>query len=340
MLGPRASRRWLLLGSAGLVTTACTGGPGATPTSGGSTNTSSAPVSVTPTSGTPTSGTRTSGTPTSATPGVTTSAPSITTSTPAVTSATPASATPTGASTSARPTSARPTNARPTSARPSTPPPTTARCSLSSSLLGRDLETLPTTRRVVALTFDAGANDRAVASILATLRRERVPATFFLTGDFVDHFPTSARAMTALGPVGNHTYHHPDLTTLTDARVRAEIRTAAARISAVTGVDPRPLFRFPFGAVDAHRIALVNGECYVPFRWSVDTLGWKGTSGGQSITTVVNRVLSGARPGEIVLMHMGSNPDDGCMLDAEALPLMIRGLRERGYRFTTLASVV
>jgi peptidoglycan/xylan/chitin deacetylase (PgdA/CDA1 family) len=166
-----------------------------------------------------------------------------------------------------------------------------------------------------------------------------VPATFFLTGDFIDRFPSSARAL-AKYPIGNHTYGHPDLTTLSDAGVRTQIRSAAARIRAVTGHDPRPLFRFPFGAVDRHAIALVNAECYVAFRWTVDSLGWQGVTGGQSTDSVVKRVLGTARPGEIVLMHVGAHPEDHSTLDADALPRVISGLRARGYGFVTLDSVL
>lgn len=235
--------------------------------------------------------------------------------------------------------SASSTSGRPTTSRPATTPPRTTTCRIPSSLLGKDLTTLPTTRKVVALTFDAGASNAGVASILATLSSQGVPATFFLTGDFVDDYPSSARAM-AKYPIGNHTYNHPDLTDLTDSRVRTEIRTAATRIKAVTGQDPRPYFRFPFGAVDSRTIRLANTECYVPFRWTVDTLGWKGTSGGQSVSTVVRRVLNAARPGEIVLMHVGSHPTDHSTLDAAALPQIISGLRAKGYSFVTLEAVL
>jgi hypothetical protein len=55
---------------------------------------------------------------------------------------------------------------------------------------------------------------------------------------------------------------------------------------------------------------VVNGTGFVPVGWTVDTLGWKGTSGGITTQTVLNRVLGSLRPGEIVLMHCGSNPDD------------------------------
>jgi len=194
--------------------------------------------------------------------------------------------------------------------------------------------------RVIALTFDAGGNDAAVASVLATLQRTGTPATFFLTGNWVGVYPVAARAIAARYPVGNHTMTHPDLRTLDDAQVRAEIDRAQSAILAVTGQNPRPYFRFPYGAVSSHLVSVVNDRCYVPFRWTVDTLGWKGTSGGMSVAAVHDRVLSGARPGAVVLMHLGSNPDDGTTLDADALPSVIRDLGAAGYRFVTLEAAL
>jgi len=81
---------------------------------------------------------------------------------------------------------------------------------------------------------------------------------------------------------------------------------------------------------------VVNGEGYVPFRWTVDTLGWKGTDGGITAAIVCDRVLDTARSGQIVLMHVGAHPTDGTTLDADALPCIIAGLRERGYGFVNL----
>ena len=245
------------------------------------------------------------------------------------THALPTTTSPQATTTSPRPTA---TTARPTS--------TTSACSIPAQLLGRDLTTLGTTRRVVALTFDGGSGNEAVGSILRTLVAEHVPGTFFLTGQFADAFPSSTRAIAERYPVGNHTYHHLDLTTLSAQAIRVEVRTAAARIKTMTGKDPRPWFRFPFGAVDARTISVVNAECYVPFRWTVDTLGWKGTSGGQSTASVVARAVAGARPGEIVLMHVGGHPTDHSTLDADALPRVIAGLRALGYSFVTLAAVI
>jgi peptidoglycan/xylan/chitin deacetylase (PgdA/CDA1 family) len=213
-------------------------------------------------------------------------------------------------------------------------------CGLPAALLGKDLTLVPGAAKVVALTFDAGANANGVPSILATLAGRQVPGTFFLTGAFVDAFPTASRQIAAAYPIGNHTQNHKDLTQLTTAGVQTEIRTGAASIQRVTGVNPRPYFRFPYGAVNARIIATVNAECYVPFRWTVDSWGWKGTAGGMSADEVQRRVVGALRPGTIVLMHVGSNPDDGTTFDANALPRIIDAIRAQGYTFVTLEHVL
>lgn len=205
---------------------------------------------------------------------------------------------------------------------------------------GRDLERLPTPDKVIALTFDAGANADGVPAIRRTLRDKSVPATFFLTGRFVRAFPLKSARIARDHLVGNHTDTHPDLTTLSDSEIRREVREAERVIRTRTAQDPRRFFRFPFGARTSHAIGVLNSLCYVPFRWTVDTLGWKGTSGGMTAQGVTERVLSGASPGGIVLMHVGSNPDDGSTLDADALPTIIDRLRAREYVFVRLSRIM
>jgi peptidoglycan/xylan/chitin deacetylase (PgdA/CDA1 family) len=190
------------------------------------------------------------------------------------------------------------------------------------------------------LTFDAGANSAGLPSILQTLESAGVRGTFFLTGAWAAANPAGVAAIVAGGHrVGNHSQTHPDFTGLPDAGIVDQVRAAEQSIVAA-GADPRPLFRFPFGARDPRTIAAVNNLGYVPVRWSVDTLGWKGTSGGITAQLVADRALSALQPGEIVLMHIGSNPDDGSTLDADALPQMIERMRQAGYGFVTLDSLL
>ncbi len=209
--------------------------------------------------------------------------------------------------------------------------------SFPSALRGVDLERIPTTQRIAALTFDAGANDAALRSILATLAANGVPGTFFLTGDWVNQFPSDPALIYNAGHrIGNHSMTHPDFTTLNDAQIAAEINSAQGTIEAAGG-DPLPFFRFPYGARDGRTITDVNATGYAAIRWTVDTLGWQGTMNGtRGPDFVVQRVMASAQPGEIILMHLGSNPDDGSTLDAAALPQVISQLRAAGYGFVTL----
>ena len=196
---------------------------------------------------------------------------------------------------------------------------------------------LPTSRHVVALTFDGGAGAQGAASVLATLAAERVPATFFLTGQFVHAYPAVVTAIAKNGyVVGNHTMTHPHLPSLSASAVEGQITGARLRIEAATGHSPRPWFRFPYGDSDARTLGLVHQLGYGAIGWSVDTLGWEGRSGG-TVDDIVARVRAALRPGAIVLMHLGANPDDGTTYDATALPAVIAAVRAAGYGFMTLA---
>jgi len=218
------------------------------------------------------------------------------------------------------------------------PPPPVAPFPLA--LAGQDIEVLPGASQVVALTFDAGANSAALPTILQVLADAGVPASFFLTGNWAAANPAGVSAIVAAGHrVGNHSMTHPGFSGLPDDGIAAEVQGAERAILAA-GAAPTPFFRFPFGERDSRTIAAVNSLGYVPVRWTVDTLGWKGTSGGISAQLVADRVLAALRPGEIVLMHIGSNPADGSILDADALPQIIDRVRQAGYSFVTLDSLL
>jgi peptidoglycan/xylan/chitin deacetylase (PgdA/CDA1 family) len=202
-----------------------------------------------------------------------------------------------------------------------------------------ELERLATRQHVVALTFDGGGNDFGAQAVIDTLRRTETPVTFFLTGRFVRLYPAIAHEIGALRSsiVGNHTVDHPDLTKLSDAQVRWEVAAARTQIAKATGKDPKPLFRFPYGARDGRVMAIVRRLGYLDIRWSVDTWGWMGAC-CQSVNGVVRRVLDHLVPGEIVLMHLGA-ARDRATLDTNALSEVIREIRARGYRFVTLRSL-
>jgi len=229
----------------------------------------------------------------------------------------------------------------PVSAAPSTTETVSPRTDLPLALLGTDWELIPTTEKVVALTFDGGSNDVAVGSVLATLAASQVPATFFLTGDFARAYPESVSQIAVAGHrFANHSDQHQAYPGLTNEQISADLTLTEQAIAAAGGSTGKPFFRFPFGDRTPAVIQAVNANGYGCIRWTVDTLGWKGTSGGITAEIVRQRVLDAAQPGEIVLMHLGANPDDGTTLDADALPGMIQALRDMGYTFVTLDAML
>jgi peptidoglycan/xylan/chitin deacetylase (PgdA/CDA1 family) len=265
-----------------------------------------------------------------------TPSPSTTASSPTPTP-TPTPSTTTGSPTTSptRTPSPTPTTPVPTTASPS-PTPT----SIPVWLAGKDVRIVPTTKKLVVLTFDGGGNADGLAKILSTLAAKHVPGTFFVTGRWVQVYPAGSRAIVAAGHVvGNHTMTHPHSTEISDAALTAEVLDAARVIRTVTGVSPKPWFRFPYGERTSADIRLLNSLGYVCVSWSVDTLGWLGTSRGTA-ADVVQRVLDELEPGLIVLMHVGSNPDDGTTYDADALGPLIDALRARGYTFGTVTELL
>lgn len=270
----------------------------------------------------------------------TTSAPSTT---PAPTTQSPSSE----PSSTAVPTTAPPTapEPEPTSSpnpQPQNPPPPDPVIGAPAAWLGTDWQVLPGVGKKVALTFDAGASNAGVGRIVTTLSQQAATGTFFATGQFARKFPESIAQIAQAGfPIGNHSDTHRRFSTSTNVVIRQELAAAEAAISAVTGTTTKPLFRFPYGDRTQLDIDVVNAAGYIPIRWTVDSLGWKGTEGGaRTAATVCQRVLTAARDGAIVLLHVGANPTDGSLLDADALPCIIQGFQQRGYGFVTLRDVV
>ncbi len=253
--------------------------------------------------------------------------------TPEPTRASPAPTTP--ASTAPTPTRPAPTTAAPT--RTATPGPTAT--ALPAPLAGHVIWRIPTTRRVVALTFDGGSGSQGAASVLSTLSSAGVPASFFLTGRFADSNPATVARIGAGYVIGSHTMTHPHLTQLSAAAARAEVSTGAAAVRAVVGRSTAPWFRFPFGEYDGRTLAIVNDMGQAGIGWTIDTLGWEGRSGAGSVGDIVARVTGKLQPGAIVLMHLGAAPD-GSTLDADALPRLIAAIRAAGYGFVDLRALL
>ena len=160
------------------------------------------------------------------------------------------------------------------------------------------------TRRV-ALTFDAGSDDRAVAAILKELKSRSVRATFFLTGKFCEQFPKSCRAIADAGmEIGNHSYSHPHFSRLTDAEIKSQMERSEAAIIKICGRGAKPMFRFPYGDFNPHTCKVLADLGYQPVYWTLDSLDSYGKR--KSADFVSKRINNHIKGGYIALMHVSS----------------------------------
>jgi peptidoglycan/xylan/chitin deacetylase (PgdA/CDA1 family) len=204
----------------------------------------------------------------------------------------------------------------------------------NSPVFGRALGRLRTDAKHVALTFDDGPNPTATPRVLDVLRSEGVPATFFLLGKHVERWPDLARQIAVDGHgLGNHGYHHRKLHFRGPGYVRVDLALGTDTIERATNARPA-FFRAPHGFRSpwVSHIARELGQKTVG--WTVGV--WDSDMPGTD--EIVRRSVNGCRPGTILLLHDGDGYDaDGDRTQtAEALPRIIRELRERGYSFVRL----
>jgi peptidoglycan/xylan/chitin deacetylase (PgdA/CDA1 family) len=180
----------------------------------------------------------------------------------------------------------------------------------------------------VALTFDTEFPGRPTVAgveqqILAALLNAGAVGTFFVQGRWARAHPEQARRIAEAGHVlGNHSNYHAPLNGLEDDLLRHDVRKAEETIRTVTGVDPRPLFRCPFGAgQDDPRVLAVLGELgYRHVGWDVDPRDWEQGREPQELVRLVLRGIRERGGDAIVLLH-GWPQATGT-----ALPLLLHAL--------------
>jgi peptidoglycan/xylan/chitin deacetylase (PgdA/CDA1 family) len=189
----------------------------------------------------------------------------------------------------------------------------------------------PRKDRVVALTFDDGWNAKTLQSIYRTLVREKVSATFFVTGMYIQRAPDLWREIGARFPIANHSNRHRDTRSLGDAAVVADLIRTRSTVERATGRPMLPFFRPPYGYrnVRTDRLAAAAGFPTIVM--------WDATATDTVPRPTVRGVVRSAstgRPGSIVLLHAGPR------VTARALPAIIARYRARGFRFVTLPELI
>ncbi|WP_214737959.1 LysM peptidoglycan-binding domain-containing protein [Exiguobacterium sp. s162] len=203
-----------------------------------------------------------------------------------------------------------------------------------SAAASKFVTSVNTTNKVVALTFDDGADGANTNKILDILAKNNVKATFFLTGSGANNHPQYIKNIAAKGhQLGNHSYTHPDFTKLTATQMKSELDRTEALIKSLTGKTTKPIFRAPFGAVNSTVLNGVGAAGYgYTIQWNIDTIDWKGLTASQINTKVQTNI----KPGSIVLMHTGA----GAPGTPLALPTMISQLKAKGYKFVTVSQLL
>ena len=187
-------------------------------------------------------------------------------------------------------------------------------------------------RRDLALTFDDGPGPYT-PQLLNQLQRLHVPATFFEIGFMFQWFHASASRELQMGDViGDHTETHPMMADLSPEAQQNEILDQTQWVHKYGGPFPR-LWRPPYGSYNGATLAILKRLNMLMVLWTVDTDDYLRPG----VAVIVHKVLAGARPGAIILMHDGGGDRDQTIA---ALPLIVRGLRARGYRLVTIPQLI
>lgn len=183
---------------------------------------------------------------------------------------------------------------------------------------------------LIALTFDDGFAPAESQIMLDILKDKQVEATFFLKGNWMAEEPILTQTILADGhEIGNHSYDHPQFTKITPLRARQEIQDQENILVRDHQYSPHPYFRFPYGDRNTKLLKMVQDMGYTSIMWDIDTLDWTKDS-----DYVVNEALTKAHNGAIILMHLGKPAT------VTALPLIIDGLRAKGFQLVTISTLI
>ena len=191
-----------------------------------------------------------------------------------------------------------------------------------------------TSQKVIYLTFDCGYENGYTEQILDALKKHNAPAAFFVVGNMIEAAPDIIRRMAAEGHiVGNHTYHHPDMSAISDqAAFKKELDDLAALYRETTGQDLPMFYRPPQGKYSTENLKQAQALGYKTIFWSLAYVDWyvdNQPTAEQAYAKLLPRIHDGA----IVLLHSTSRTN------AEILDDLLTKWEEMGYTFASLTEL-
>jgi cellulose synthase/poly-beta-1,6-N-acetylglucosamine synthase-like glycosyltransferase/spore germination protein YaaH/peptidoglycan/xylan/chitin deacetylase (PgdA/CDA1 family) len=198
-----------------------------------------------------------------------------------------------------------------------------------------------TANKKIVLTFDDGPDPTYTPKILEILRKEKVPAAFFLVGiNAENNIPLVKEIYNEGHELGNHSFTHPNMAEVSDTRAKLERKLTRLLIECITGHSTL-LFRAPYNADsepesmdELKPVADSRADNYLTVGESIDPNDWEP---GVSADSILQRVIQQQHNGNIILLHdAGGNRE----ATVAALPRIIRYFRSKGYTFTTVADLL
>jgi len=185
--------------------------------------------------------------------------------------------------------------------------------------------------KVIYLTFDCGYENGNTEAILDALKKHNVPATFFVVGHYVESAPDLVKRMVAEGhTVGNHTYHHPDMSAISDlSSFKKEMDDVANAFKEVTGTDMSMYYRPPQGKYSTKNLQMAQQLGYSTFFWSLAYVDWN-VDNQPTHVEAMSKLTERVHPGAVVLLHNTSKTN------GEILDELLTKWEEMGYTFGTL----
>lgn len=183
---------------------------------------------------------------------------------------------------------------------------------------------------VVYLTFDNGYEQGYTGHVLDVLKEKDVPATFFVTGHYIESAPELVKRMAKEGHlIGNHSWNHPDFTQISKEKMKDELDKVNEAVQELTNQTTMSFVRPPRGTFNEQTLKWAKEFGYTHAFWSVAFKDWE-TDNQKGWEYAYNSVIEQIHPGAVVLLHTVSKDN------AEALSQMIDELRKRGYQFKSL----
>lgn len=185
--------------------------------------------------------------------------------------------------------------------------------------------------KVIYLTFDAGYENGNTPMILDALKKHQVPAAFFVVGNYLETSPDLVKRMVSEGHiVANHTYHHPDMSKISDPESFAkELSSLETSYTEITGETMRRYYRPPQGKYSVENLQMAKDLGYHTFFWSLAYVDWYQDR-QPSKEEAFKKLLGRIHPGAIVLLHSTSSTN------AAILDELLTSWEEMGYTFRSI----